>query len=312
MDLYGHQKANREKQLENAWIVEHVLMNLTDQQHIIFAVSKADLLAPALPRDTWCDRDSILSQVSSLMPEFNLAGYRARLCSDTCSVLAFAAVATAAKQAPDGAVTRVPKRPLASEGMDMMLRAIANAWRNKIKRAVDIQNAELAAKQQEEEQRFRAQRFAVLKKTAMVYGILLAVVGVIAVLYLYRPIACSACKGSGKTTTYRNCPECEATVTDKIGDRPCDKCNGDGLRKIVSTCGKCNGDGVIYTGTGAMRKSAPCPACDNGKLSEEVPCKTCNGAGKVSKQVACKRCTDGKIAEQLSCQACSGTGDAPK
>lgn len=160
VDLFGHQKGNKEKKIENGWIVEHVLMNLTDNQYLIFAVTKADMLTGSLPRHKWASRDAVLQLTQSMMADFNLMGYQARLNRPNCQVLAFSSVATTENRVQDGKLVRLPKSPLASEGIDMVVHAVLNVWKEKAEREL------IEAKKNV---------WATVKKTAGAFGLLVSV-----------------------------------------------------------------------------------------------------------------------------------------
>ena len=136
VDLFGHQKENSNKQVQNGWIVEHVLNNLSERQRVIFAVTKADMLTGSLPRKQWGNRDCVLNLVRIMMPEFNLPGYEARLRGDNCNVLAFSSVAATENREEQGTLVRVPKSPLASEGINLVLDKVVDAWRSTTPRLV--------------------------------------------------------------------------------------------------------------------------------------------------------------------------------
>ena len=145
VDLYGHQKDNKEKQIENAWIVEHVLNHVKGWQSLLLAVTKADMLTGSLPQSQWANRTEVLQLVKTMMPDLNLTGYMSKLFSDNCRVLAFSSVTTTGNQAQDGKLVRLPKSPLASAGINQVVTSVLDAfkrksqaeeegWRNRIRR----------------------------------------------------------------------------------------------------------------------------------------------------------------------------------
>jgi hypothetical protein len=131
VDLYGHQDDNNDKRIENAWIVEHTLLEISEHQSLIFAVTKADMLTGSIPIPKWNDRQHVLDLVKEMMPEFNFSAYEPKLSRDNCCVLAFSSVTrTGNIPQEDGSLLRFPKAPLASEGMDFFVHAIKRAWRS--------------------------------------------------------------------------------------------------------------------------------------------------------------------------------------
>jgi len=135
VDIVGDQGQSDETRTDNAWIIEHVLELVSEQQYVIFAVSKADLLTYRLPEQAWSDRDQVLAITRAMMPELKLASYLNKLPAGKSSVLAFSAVDTQ-NQPHANQLRRVPAKPLTSVGMDKVVDAIkaAMAWSEQQKR----------------------------------------------------------------------------------------------------------------------------------------------------------------------------------
>jgi len=131
VDLSGHQLGTDEQKEENAWIIAHILDIVSERQHLILAVSKADLISATLPERRWGEPDAIVKVIKLMMPECKLDGYRTRIFSEKTHVMAFAAVTSLDEKVVGDELRRLPKAPLESSGLDRLLVKVLEIWKLK-------------------------------------------------------------------------------------------------------------------------------------------------------------------------------------
>ena len=247
VDLHGHKAAPKDKKIENAWIIEHVLMLITNTQNLIFAISKADILKGTVP-DRWNDREGLMGAVAQMMPEFNQKGYREIL--NNCTVLAFSAVETMDIPKSDNSGTdRIPLTPLITKGLDIFVQGMKEVLRQKRERDRN------ALKKREHDE--------MIAKIKKVFKIL--VPSIVAIIILISIV--------------RGCtPQTPQWTT-------CSQCGGSGKITIHSTCSTCGGDGKINDDDWIPFNTKSCPSCGGGgNVSNDEKCSSCGGKGKIKKQ----------------------------
>ena len=168
VDIYGHATATLKNRIGNAWIVEQVLKLVDERKSVIFAVSKADMLTGSLPEQDWSNQEAVLNIVETMMPEFELEGYRDVLTRPSSSVLAFSAVATLDPE-PDATgekFIRLPDPGLRSKGFEYFIERIVDG---------------LGRKREQE----RAKRIGTIGKVLAFAGAGLTVIVVVMVVYFW-------------------------------------------------------------------------------------------------------------------------------
>ncbi len=128
VDLIGHyNETNRDKQSENAFIIQETLRMIKPDQSLYLVLSKADLLSQYLkkPKD-WSDYGTLFPIIKELMPEFRANFFAPNFENESWKIFAVSAVETITN--PNGdKPSRIPKSPLVSHGMSELLRSLVDS-----------------------------------------------------------------------------------------------------------------------------------------------------------------------------------------
>ncbi len=128
VDLRGHyDETNRDKQSENAFIIQETLRMIKSHQSLYVVLSKADLLSQYLkkPKD-WSDYETLFPIIKELMPEFRANFFESNFENESWRIFAVSAVETIANS-NGGKPSRIPKIPLVSHGMSELLRSLVDS-----------------------------------------------------------------------------------------------------------------------------------------------------------------------------------------